>query len=330
MYCWGSAREDFRLLEDPKLIRKFSAISILSVGAETACVLDDSTPTCWTRWLPQRAPVPLRVGSGTLTDLSAWGGVCGVDSAGRGRCWRGDKAVPTDSGEIVLPGVALTAIRSGGGNQCAITKQNRLRCWGYGQYGLLGSIGPSRLPFAQSMTPAGIPEQVVDVSLGKHHACALSADGIPWCWGANTFGELGVDTTQSADKCPTFISIESVGPRALRCSLQAVPVSLAGAKGISVGESHSCAVTSDSSAYCWGSNLSGQLGIGTVDSLAHARPEKLIGGYHWRAITAGRSHTCGVTTDNDLLCWGDNNNRQLGGRGGARARPGLVRLPGTS
>jgi alpha-tubulin suppressor-like RCC1 family protein len=79
---------------------------------------------------------------------------------------------------------------------------------------------------------------------------------------------------------------------------------------VSAGEYHSCAVTTDNRAYCWGSNASGQLGDGTTTD--RHRPVALAGGLHFHAISTGHGATCGVTTDYRAYCWGDNVLGQLG------------------
>jgi alpha-tubulin suppressor-like RCC1 family protein len=88
---------------------------------------------------------------------------------------------------------------------------------------------------------------------------------------------------------------------------------------VSAGSDHSCGVTSDGLAYCWGNNFSGQLGNGTTGGPEQCgvwpcstRPVPVAGGLHFRHVSAGHAHTCGVTTDERAFCWGYNGNGQLG------------------
>lgn len=80
---------------------------------------------------------------------------------------------------------------------------------------------------------------------------------------------------------------------------------------LSAGEgAHTCGVTTDNRAYCWGINDYGQLGDGTkTDQL---RPVAVVGGLRFRQISTGDRHTCGVTTDFHAYCWGSNDSGQLG------------------
>jgi alpha-tubulin suppressor-like RCC1 family protein len=81
---------------------------------------------------------------------------------------------------------------------------------------------------------------------------------------------------------------------------------------LAVGGFHSCALTSAGQAYCWGTNDDEQLGRGDPEAGADSVPVPVAGGHSWRVLTAGRFHTCGITTENAAYCWGDNQTGQLG------------------
>src|SRR5215213_1111887 len=78
------------------------------------------------------------------------------------------------------------------------------------------------------------------VGAGYSSTCGITTDGVAYCWGSNTFGELGTGTIIDHD----------------------TPVRVRGGhtfRQISAGEFHTGAVTDDDKAYCWGTNGSGQL-----------------------------------------------------------------------
>jgi len=79
---------------------------------------------------------------------------------------------------------------------------------------------------------------------------------------------------------------------------------------VSAGSAHTCGVTSAGAAYCWGSNVHGQLGDSSTAN--DSSPVLVKGGLHFAAVSAGGSHTCGVTTAGAAYCWGYNYNGQLG------------------
>jgi hypothetical protein len=78
---------------------------------------------------------------------------------------------------------------------------------------------------------------------------------------------------------------------------------------VSAGVGHTCGVTTDNLAYCWGRNF-GSLGDGTTTD--RLTPVAVAGGLRFRQVTAGRGHNCGVTTDDLAYCWGLNDSGQLG------------------
>ena len=79
---------------------------------------------------------------------------------------------------------------------------------------------------------------------------------------------------------------------------------------LTAGYRHTCGVSTDGTAWCWGSNSSGQLGNGTpFDS---AFPVQVGTAATWATLAAGDHHTCGVRTDGTAWCWGANNTGQLG------------------
>jgi alpha-tubulin suppressor-like RCC1 family protein len=89
---------------------------------------------------------------------------------------------------------------------------------------------------------------------------------------------------------------------------------------VSAGAYHTCGVTTDDRAYCWGSNFSGELGDGTnsgpescSNQPCSTRPVPVLGGLLFRQIDAGVAHTCAVTaTDDRAYCWGINFSGELG------------------
>jgi alpha-tubulin suppressor-like RCC1 family protein len=85
-----------------------------------------------------------------------------------------------------------------------------------------------------------------------------------------------------------------------------------GVASISAGGLHTCAVTTGGAAKCWGHNVFNQLGnASTIPStLVPVAVVGLSSGI--KSVAAGGTHTCAVTTDNRVKCWGDNENGRLG------------------
>ena len=78
---------------------------------------------------------------------------------------------------------------------------------------------------------------------------------------------------------------------------------------VSSGESHTCAVLTDNRVKCWGLNINGQLGDGT-NTDRHSPAYSSLGGTGVLKISAGSYHTCAITVERNVMCWGENWNGQ--------------------
>jgi alpha-tubulin suppressor-like RCC1 family protein len=141
------------------------------------------------------------------------------------------------------------------------------------------------------------------VFAGGAHTCALtSSPGAAYCWGRGESGQLGVPAPPST--CQTD------GPL-VSCSV--VPVPVGGGltfEKLAGGGAHTCGLTSDGTAHCWGNNQYGQLGNGTTAS--QNAPVQVAGGFTFTSIDAGAAHTCALTSAGEAYCWGRNDRGQLG------------------
>jgi alpha-tubulin suppressor-like RCC1 family protein len=134
----------------------------------------------------------------------------------------------------------------------------------------------------------------------ESHTCVLTNTGSVYCWGSNSFGQLG-DGTTTDSRTPVVVQGLSSGVRA-----------------ITAGTKHTCAITSTGDAYCWGANDSGQLGDGTAETrLIPVAVAGLNSGVSAIAAGGGNqatgSFTCALTDAGAVYCWGDTNHRAWNG-----------------
>jgi alpha-tubulin suppressor-like RCC1 family protein len=181
---------------------------------------------------------------------------------------------------------------AGGQHTCAVTPAGALYCWGSNTYGQLGdgTTTDHHTPVAVAV-PGGLT--LANLTVGDQFSCLLATTGQPYCWGRNSFGQLGDGTT--TDRI-TPVQVEN--PGGLRfVSLKA-------------GTNHACAKTDGGAAYCWGSNANGQLGDGTTTD--RSTPVPVSGGIVFNVVRPAAEHTCGIETGGQAYCWGWNNFGQLG------------------
>jgi hypothetical protein len=140
----------------------------------------------------------------------------------------------------------------------------------------------------------GLTSGVVAISTSQSHTCALTTGGGVKCWGHNGFGELGNGHTKNRHT-PVDVSGLATGVMA-----------------ITTGYHYSCALTTSGGVKCWGTNFYGQLGDGTYQE-RHIPVDVagLASGVASISTTAGW-FTCALTTNAGAMCWGNNNQGQLG------------------
>jgi alpha-tubulin suppressor-like RCC1 family protein len=238
---------------------------------------------------------------------------CGLTSTRLIYCWGKGSAgemgtgILEDRSRPALP-VAVrdtfhyTALSSGRHHACALDVQGSALCWGWGHFGQLG-LG--------SNVTIGLPERVpglrfAAISAGREHTCGLTTDGIAYCWGRGDFGQLG-DGVATQRTSPARVSGNQVFST------------------ISAGGEHTCALTADGAAYCWGEASRGRLGEGSTAARSQATPVAVAGGLRFRSIAAGGQHTCAVTEQGEVYCWGFGGFGQLG-NGGVTDHPSSVRV----
>lgn len=155
-----------------------------------------------------------------------------------------------------LRGKTITAIAAGYGHSLVLTSDGEVFSWGSNGNGKLGNgtnIDP-RTPVKVDASGALAGKRVIAIAAGEDHSIALTADGLVFAWGDNTYGQLGDNSgsTHSAVPVPVFTNGVLAGKIVA---------------GISAGIDHCLAITADGITVSWGRNLSGQLGNGgTVNS----------------------------------------------------------------
>lgn len=236
------------------------AFAGLSAGGAQSCgVTGETRLYCWgsneagqlgVGGLGGSTTTPQGVGIGYVSVAAGGFHTCARDGLANVLCWGGNaygqlgdgtRLARTAPSFVVIRAGALTA---GHRNSCILSPAH---CWGRGTEGqigngvLLDALVPIRVDSEASFT---------QLDAGGQHVCGVTGTGRALCWGRGSEGALGTGELPEAEGRPVPVAGDRTWAR------------------VSAGHGHSCGVTEDGTALCWGRNEAGQLGDGTREDRA--------------------------------------------------------------
>ena len=207
---------------------------------------------------------------------------------------------------LLHQGEIITQITFGGGHSSAITSLGRIFTWGRNDSGQLGDGTTTNRSTPTEITSQfnlSEGETITQISLGFYHSSAITSLGRIFTWGRNSNRQLG-DGTTTDRYIPTEITSQfnlSEGETITQ---------------ISLGESHSSAITSEGRVFTWGRNDSGQLGDGTTTGrytpIEITSQFNLSEGETITQISLNWYQSSAITSSGRLFTWGNNYYGQLG------------------
>lgn len=208
----------------------------------------------------------------------------------------------TITGTNFLRAKDFSDLSAGGQHTCAVAGA-KAYCWGSNASGQLGTGNKTNSVTPVAVQASGVlsGKTVTAITTSSNHTCAI-ADGQVYCWGSNTDGKLGNDSATPESTTPVAVGGALSGKTVTKIST-------------SPGADHTCAVA-DGAAYCWGTNMWRQLGIGEGDYSPHPTPLAVtstgaLSGKTVTDISAGIGHTCAIASG-AAYCWGFNDTGSLG------------------
>jgi alpha-tubulin suppressor-like RCC1 family protein len=286
----------------------------------------------------QMPPPNVDVGSSPLVQITAGGAhTCGVTADGQLKCWGdgkfgalgygnttllivGDDEAPGASnvGYVGLgAGTTVAQVSAGGGQTCVRNVSGALGVWGNfcdvsspfpcNSTSYFGDNEPALTLFDGQLLEMATGVHAAQIALGAFHGCAITRGGAIRCWGHMGGGQLGFGDTQP--RMP-FI-VEGSEPFVdLGRGVIAVQIAAGGA--------HTCVLIRSAAVKCWGSSEQGQLGLGHTATIGDGTvpmppPDVDLGvGFSTIQLAAGDEHTCALSQDGDVRCWGSGLHGQLG------------------
>ena len=253
---------------------------------------------------------------------------CGLQADGSAFCWGANDKAQLGNGATSATGVSLpvrvatqlrfSAIATGGNHTCAIVRSSTpldgtAFCWGSNAVGQLGdfpvNFTTAPTPIAViAPTAGGSVLKFKSIAAGSGHTCAIDAADAVWCWGDNSFSQLGFATTSC-----TFPTVCSGRPGMTKASAAGASGFALTFRSISAGTSATCGIDSSGAVRCWGQFLT--FGAGpTFSPVTAAALSSAV------SVSVGDASACAVGSQGQALCWGLNHLGQLGN--GAPAIPG--------
>jgi len=307
-------------------------VSSISAGGEHACAIINGIGYCWGEdfngelgnGTSTNSGVPVAIDSGgalagkVLTQISSgYEHTCALDAAGAAYCWGlnsygqlGDGTTTSTTVPVavdtngVLAGKTLTQITSGVVATCALDSAGAAFCWGFNAYGQIGDGEKSpfsTVPVAVDTNGVLAGKTLTQIMSGYEETCALDSAGAAYCWGRDSYGQLG-DGSNANSSVP--VAVNSTGALAGRALTQ-----------IAVSWYHACAVDAVGTAFCWGRDSYGQLGDGSVtDSNVPEAVDAggVLAGKALTQVVAGAFDTCALDSAGAAYCWGYDHYGELG------------------
>ena len=206
-----------------------------------------------------------------------------------------------------------------------MTSLQQIKCFGGNDYGQLGQGDTEALGDDDNEMGCYLSKLKLcgdwtaqQISVGARHVCALSINSTIKCWGANEYGQLGYGDTENRGD----------DDNEMGCNLDEVslPDWFVPVEVVS-GTNHTCAISSNQSMVCWGSNVYGECGVGDCDSPTDAIGDEpgemgnnmtivdLGSDFAINEAKCSNGFTCVLGMDEGLgevKCFGINDNGQLG------------------
>ncbi len=170
---------------------------------------------------------------------------------------------------------------------CGLTITGKIKCWGR-DYTAYGTGAQDYYYQPHTLSVSGRYKQI---TVGFQHACALTYQGVPYCWGFNGYSEVGEGSTGLANSLVIADSLDTY-------------------LSISAGAYHTCGITTNNKIKCWGRNHNYETVPGNNSTTTYSTPQFIDSGTNYQFILASQisgKPVFAITSSGDLRTWGGAN-----------------------
>lgn len=312
--CWGTnstgvfgtGATGSTALRPVSVVGAESGINAISAGANSICAVTMAgSVKCWglnnngqlgLSTTTSQSSTPLTIaGLSGVADIKVGGSsVCALTSNGGVKCWGSNSSGQIGNGStggVVTAPADVSGLQSGvkqvavgNTHACAVLSDGTAKCWGAGSYGALGD-GTTQAKNTP-VTVTAVSETIVKISAGSLYSCAVLGNGSVKCWGDNAKRNLGDGS---------FSSSYSVAAK--------TATGVVGAKDIFTSSYTTCAILSNNTSMCWGTNDKGQNAEGYA-STYRPTPTASKGMTDIKSMAPSTNHGCATLLNGSAMCWG--------------------------
>ncbi len=168
---------------------------------------------------------------------------------------------------------------------CALDENSHLFCWGANEYGEAGNGSYDE----EIYSPCAIGDmRWKQIAPGNDYTCGITQDDDLYCWGRSFWGQTGTSQSETNDGVHVPTQVVQGGKW----------------KDIATGTEHTCGIKTDGTLWCWGTNYSGQLGVGEQGDLK-SRPIKVATDIaDWVSVDVDYQQSCAIRSTGAMYCFG--------------------------
>jgi alpha-tubulin suppressor-like RCC1 family protein len=280
------------------------ASATVSIGIQSATAISSSTTAPSTPTpsiVPSSPPSPTSLPEIEEQLTSGDNHTCRLHPDRTISCWgwnqfgqAGQLPVNTTVAETSIESLSgISQISAGAYHTCAVDSQGQVMCWGRNNNGQLGD-GTEKDHFIPGLVQSLEGISITQISAGAMHTCAVDTSGSVWCWGSNRDGKLGTGSDKFINPLPEKVT--------------GLPNPV---DQVASGSTYTCALDNTRNIWCWGDGAFGEIGLqpfkgSSTPVKVTTVPDKVL------TFQAGWFHTCYLTENGIVSCWGKNQEGELG------------------